>query len=152
MTESNEEFTSLSEAAEYARTCRQAIYLAIHKGSLKAEKRLVKNKRSRWLTQWVVKKTDLDEYRKTKYSRDKRTFNGQKLFDLDESRVSVLQASKILSQALDRPYPTARIYYLLRTGKARGLKKAAAWIIEKDVLLAIYALEGGNTEQMELVQ
>jgi len=152
MTGANEEFNSLSEAADYARICRQAVFVAIRKGQLKAEKRFVLNRRNRRLFQWIIKRSDLDEYRKNKYSREKRMVEGERLFDLERDRLSVLHAARILSEALRCPYPTHRLYYLLRVGKARGFKRVGAWIIKKEELIRIYKMECGNSEQMELIQ
>jgi hypothetical protein len=144
MTEFVEEFTSLSEAAKYAHTCRQAIFLAIRKNQLKAEKRVIKNARGNWAEQWVVKRSDLDDYRKSKYNREKRVVDGQKLFDIEEDRLSVLHAAKILSEALNTFYAVHRLYYLLRIGRIRGFKKAGAWIIRREDLIGIYHLESGS--------
>lgn len=133
----SDDLTSLSIAASYAHTSRQAIYLAIRKGKLKAQKRYVMNEKGFEMEQWVVKKSDLDDYRRSKYNTEKRVVNGQKLFDLDADRFSVLHASKILSQMLGIYYPAHKLYYLLRTGQARGYKMGGAWIIKKDEMLRI---------------
>jgi hypothetical protein len=131
-------FNSLAEAAEYAHTCRQAVFSAIKKNQLKAEKKVSKNPRGRFLLQWSIKKSDLDEYRQSKYNCEKRTHEGEKLFDIEQDRLSVLHAAKILSEAMGRFYPSHRLYYLLRTGRVRGYKKAGAWIIKKEELINVY--------------
>ena len=130
------DFSSLAQAAEYSHVSRQAIYLAIRKGEIKAEKRLIGGK-----MQWIITQENLDAYRASKYIREKRVYNGKKLFDLSENRWSTLHAHKVLSQMLGRPYPLHHIYYLLRTGKLRADKCGAAWVITKESLLEIYEKE-----------
>lgn len=129
-------FNSLAQAAEYSHVSRQAIYVAIRKGEIKAEKRLVGKK-----MQWIITQEDLDAYRASKYIREKRVFEGKKLFDLSENRWSTLHAHKVLSQMLGRPYPLHHIYYLLRLGKLRAQKYGGAWVITKESLLELYEKE-----------
>lgn len=149
MIDENEEFTSLTEAGNYAHTTRQAIFVAIKKGELKATKRRVFNKRNRWLDQWVIQRGDLDEYRMSKYNREKRKVDGEKLFDIERDRWSVLHAAKAISTMLGISYPAYRLYYQLRIGKVRGFKKAGAWIIKKDEFLRIYHDELAKLPQKE---
>jgi len=131
-----ESFVSLKEAAKYARTGRQAIYKAIKLGQLKAEKVLVKGK---WC--WKITAADIDEYRKNKYSREKRVVNGLRLFDIEQNRWSVVQASKALSEMLKIPYPVHHVYYLLRIGKLRAMKYGRAWVIAREALVSLYEEE-----------
>ena len=141
------EFYSLSKASLYAHVCRQAIFLAIKKGQLKAEKKEVNGR-----IQWIIKRSHLDEYRSGKYNREKRMVDGEKLFDLALDRWSVLHAAKTISSILRKPYPTAHIYYLLRTGKIIGKKKAGAWVISRDELIKLYHKEiGEEPNQMALI-
>ena len=130
------EFKSLNEAAEYAHVCRQAMFLAIRKGQLKAEKRTVHGQE-----QWHIEQKDLDDYRANKYNREKRVYEGQKLFDLDNDRWSVLHAAKTLSEMLGRHYPLHHLYYLLRIGRLRAQKHGNAWVISREALIEIYDLE-----------
>ncbi len=70
----DEIFTSVREAGKYAKSTGQALFVAIKKGELKAEKKLIRNKRNRLLEQWLIKRSDIDAYRKSKYNREKRKF------------------------------------------------------------------------------
>ena len=145
MQESSKEFLSLKEAASEGRVVRQAIFLAIKSGHLKGEK---KNIRGR--LQWTVLKEDLDSYRRNKYSRDKRVVDGQKLFDLEEGRYSVLHCAKILASSLGRPYHAYRLYYLLRIGELRGEKKGSAWVICKQELVDLFKREMAGFEDQQM--
>lgn len=152
MSAEKQEFNSLAEAARYARIGRQAIYLAILKNQLKAEKKMVPTKKGAEVERWVVRRDDIDEYRRSKYNREKRMVDGEKLFDIEHDRWSVLHASKALSSMLKRPYPTHHLYYLLRRGSLRGQKKGSAWIIKREDLLKIFMKETKkNPDQLEMV-
>ncbi len=138
------EFQSLKEAADYAKVHRQAIFMAIKKNQLKGEKKEIHGK-----SQWCIFRKDLDEYRSNKYNREKRIVDGEKLFDLELDRWSVLHAAKTLSAVLGKPYPPAHIYYLLRTGQLRAQKKAGAWVITRQELIDLYKTESGqNPDQL----
>jgi hypothetical protein len=145
--ENNEVFTSVRQAGRYARTTGQALFVAIKKGELKAKKMMVLNKRNRWMEQWCIRKGDIDEYRKSKYNRDKRTFEGEKLFDIERNRWSVLHASKALSTMLGIPYPAHRLYYQIRMGYIKASKKGSAWVIAKEEFVRIYHDELARIEQ-----
>jgi hypothetical protein len=141
MIDENHEFTSLRDVAKYAHITPQAVYSAIQKGQLKATKKRVLNKRGCHLEQWTVLVKDLEEYRMSKYDRDKRIVDGEKLFDIEHDRWSVLHAAKTLSLMLGIPFTTQKMYYLLRVGKITAYKKGGAWIIKKEELLRIYQEE-----------
>ena len=121
--DANEKFFTLSEAAEYAHVCRQAIYAALRKKALKAEK----NGR-----RWCISRADLDDYRTNKYNRDRRKFNGEPIFDMEKGHFSVQQVCKVISSTLKKPYPLQHIYYLMRSGQLKAFKKGAAWVISKE--------------------
>ena len=141
MQEDPEVFRSLMQAAIYARTCRQAIFLAIMKHQLVAEKQFFQTKKGEWKNHWVITKKDLDIYRANKYNREKRVVDGQKLFDIGDDRWSVLHAAKTLSAMLGRNYPIAHIYYLLRTGQLRAYKKGNGWVLKKEQVEELYLKE-----------
>lgn len=141
MTEKNDEFYSLSEASAYARVCRQAIFAAIKKKQLKAEKRMVTNQDGTCRLSWVILKKDLDAYRASKYNREKRVVDGEKLFDIANDKWSVWHAAKTLSGMMGKSYPSTHIYYLLRTGQLRGSKKGGAWVIRRQELVDLYNRE-----------
>lgn len=144
MQEENEIFRSLRQAADYAKTCRQAIFLAIRKKQLNAEKQFIQKRKGNWSKQWVITKKDLDVYRANKYNREKRVVDGKKLFDIGDDRWSVLHAAKTLSAMLGRNYPTAHIYYLLRIGQLRAYKKGNGWVLTKEQVQDLYLKEVGS--------
>ena len=120
-----EEFNDLREVMAYAHVGRQALYLAINKGALKATKKGRK---------WTIFKKDLDEYRLNKYNRDKRKMNGELLFDMEKGFFSVFHVAKIMSHELGIQYKTQRLYYLIQSGRLKAMKRGSAWVISKEDL------------------
>lgn len=108
---------SITEAARRQGVTRQAIYVAIKQKKLKA------NKSS---TRWTIKKEDLEEYKKNKYSRTKSTFNGELLFDNEKGFYSINQTASMLN------VPAQKIYYATRTGQLKASRKGAAWVIHSN--------------------
>lgn len=107
---------SITEAAKINGVTRQAIYVAIKQGKLKATKK----------TRWEIELKDLEEYRKNKYSRTKSMFDGELLFDNNKGYFSVNQVAQMLG------VPAQKIYYATRTGMIKGSRKGAAWVIHSD--------------------
>ncbi len=107
---------SITEAAKINNVTRQAIYVAIKQKKLRATKK----------TRWEIDLKDLEEYRKNKYSRTKSMFDGSLLFDNDRGYFSVNQVAKILG------VPAQKVYYATRTGKLKGSRKGAAWVIHTE--------------------
>jgi len=138
MIESSEIFTSLNKAAAYAHVTRQAIFLAIKKKQLKAERNAIGGR-----IYWFIKRSDLDEYRSTKYNREKRMLEGEHIISLEKDKWSVLHAAKAIAHMLGRPYPAAHIYYLLRVGKLRGSKRGGMWVLSPTDIRALYRQEIG---------
>jgi excisionase family DNA binding protein len=108
---------SITEAARINNVTRQAIYVAIKQKKLKARKEA---------TRWLIRIEDLEEYRSSKYSRLKSTFEGELLFDNEKGFYSVNQAAKILG------VPAQKIYYATRIGLMKATRKGAAWVIHVD--------------------
>ena len=134
-------FYSLRSAGKYANVEGQAMYLAIKKGQLKAEKIKITYRNGSTREVWSIRRDDIDAYRKTKYLREKRYVDGEKLFDITNDKWSVLHASKVLHAMLDIPYPTGHLYYLIRTGQLQAYKKGGAWIIRQKDLVDLYEKE-----------
>jgi excisionase family DNA binding protein len=134
-----EEFFSLKDAAEYAHVSRQAVYLAIHKRGLKAKK--VDG-------QWRISRKDYDEWRAQKYNRDLVKQDGEFLFDLDKGTLSVNQAAKVISESLKRHYHAQHLYYLLRLGKLKAMKKRTTWVLFKEDVVDIIEKELGKEENL----
>lgn len=107
---------SITEAAKINNVTRQAIYVAIKQKKLRATKK----------TRWEIDLKDLEEYRKNKYCRSKSMFGGELLFDNTKGYFSINQVAKILD------VPAQKIYYATRTGKLKGSRKGAAWVIHED--------------------
>lgn len=108
---------SITEAARINNVTRQAIYVAIKLGKLKATK---------VQSRWTIDITDLEEYRKHKYSRSKSTFDGELLFDNNRGYYSVNQVASMLN------VPAQKIYYATRVGLLKAQRKGAAWVIHGD--------------------
>ena len=112
-------FVSITEAARINNVTRQAIYVAIKQGKLKAHKDT---------TRWTIDLDDLEAYRNQKYSRSKSMFEGELLFDNNKGYYSVNQVARILG------VPSQKIYYATRVGLLKAVLKGAAWVIhESDV-------------------
>ena len=105
---------SITEAARINNVTRQAIYVAIKQGKLRARK---------GATRWMIDLDDLAEYRRQKYSRTKSVFNGELLFDNDKGFFSINQTAKLLG------VPAQKIYYATRVGHMKAVRKGAAWVI-----------------------
>lgn len=137
------ELMTLGQAAKYGKVTRQAYYVALKQGRLKATQ--IKRK-------WYVTKEDLDEYRGNKYNRDLRKQDGEFVFDMEKGHFSVPQICKILSASLKRPYAINHLYYLVRTGQIKAFRKGYAWVIHKDEAIALLEKEMGHQkEQMRMI-
>lgn len=110
----DDKLVSITEAAKINKVTRQAIYVAIKQKKLKARKET---------TRWVIDLSDLDEYRRNKYSRAKSMFDGELLFNNEQGFYSVNQAAKMLN------VPAQKIYYATRVGLLKASRKGAAWVI-----------------------
>lgn len=127
-----EKFFSLSQAAAYMHIERQAVYSAIRKGKLKSQ---LVNRRH------IITRKDVDDYRANKYNRDCRVMDGEPVFDLEKGFLSVNHVAKTIAAMLRRPYPTQRIYYLIRRGEMKAFKKGGSWVITKEDAKALYEKE-----------
>ncbi|CAM0117844.1 helix-turn-helix domain-containing protein [Rhabdochlamydiaceae symbiont of Dictyostelium giganteum] len=114
---SGKKVVSITEAARINNVTRQAIYVAIKQGKLRAQKDA---------TRWTIDLGDLEEYRKHKYSRTKSMFDGELLFDNNKGYYSVNQVAKILG------VPAQKIYYATRVGLLKAIRKGAAWVIHSN--------------------
>jgi len=110
---------SITEAARLNNVTRQAIYVAIKQKKLKAYKDA---------TRWTIDVEDLENYKKSKYSRTKSMFEGELLFDNNKGYYSINQVAKILN------VPAQKIYYATRVGLLKASRKGAAWVIHTEDL------------------
>lgn len=113
----NKKVVSITEAAKINNVTRQAIYVAIKQKKLKAYKDA---------TRWTIDLEDLENYRRSKYSRTKSMFNGELLFDNHKGFFSVNQVAKMLN------VPAQKIYYATRVGLMKAHRKGAAWVIHME--------------------
>jgi hypothetical protein len=123
-------FYSLREAARYMQQKPQSIFSAIKKGRLKA----LKSKKGH-LYHWIIKMSDIQEYKATKYQAATRTKDGKKIYDIKSDRWNIVDLARDLS------IPAHRIYYLIRVGKLRAERNGASYIVKKDDLLKILEQE-----------
>lgn len=114
---SADKYVSITEAATINNVTRQAIYIAIKLGKLKAQKEE---------TRWTIHVDDLEDYRNQKYSRSRSTYNGELIFDNKRGYFSVNQVAKMLG------VPAQKIYYATRSGYMKADRKGAAWVIHAD--------------------
>jgi excisionase family DNA binding protein len=117
MTQASKKVVSITEAAKINNVTRQAIYVAIKQKKLKAYKDA---------TRWTIDLEDLENYRRSKYSRTKSMFNGELLFDNHKGFYSINQVAKMLN------VPAQKIYYATRVGLMKAQRKGAAWVIHMD--------------------
>jgi len=108
---------TITEAAQINNVTRQAIYVAIKQKKLKATK---------IASRWVIDLDHLGEYRNSKYSRSKSTYEGELLFDNTKGYYSINQVAKMLN------VPAQKIYYATRVGHMTAKRKGAAWVIHID--------------------
>ncbi len=130
--DSYQTFRSLKEASKHAKVSRQAIFYAIQKGRLKAEK---KGKR------WTISQQDLNNYRANKYNYDDKKVNNVHLFDAEKGFFSIQQVAKVIGDALRGPYPRGRIYYLIRRNQLDAEKVGKSWVITKKNAVALMESE-----------
>lgn len=114
---SNEDIFTIGQASKLMDVTRSAIHIAIKNKRLKAD----------WnKTRWTIKREDLEEYQKSKYSRKNSLFEGEPVFS--DGEYSVIQSAKILNEN------PQKIYYMVRTGKLKSYRKGCSWIIKKEDL------------------
>lgn len=112
-----DEIMNLREAADYAHITRGAIYMTVRNKLVKSHK--IKNK-------LYIRKSDLDEYRLSKFNGDARKHQGQYIFDIEEGRLSIHQIVKLYK------IPKQHLYYILRRGYIKAHRVGAAWLIMKE--------------------
>lgn len=132
---------SLKEAAKHSKVGRQAIYAAIKKGRLKAKK----NHKGRF----KIDPKDLEDYRITKFNRDYRMINGQKIYSIEDGKFSTTYTAKLFASVFRKPFPVARIYYLIKRGDLKAYKTGSAWVIKRDDAVTYYQkVLKGNPNQI----
>lgn len=135
---SNADIISITEAARRNKVTRQAIYVAIKKGHLKA----LKDDRDK---RWKIHVNDLESYANQKYSRKKSLHNGELVFNPDEGAYSVNDVAKMLG------VPPQKVYYATRIGLLKAHRKGAAWVVNIEDLKA-YAEQFLNMKELSITQ
>jgi hypothetical protein len=125
-------FRSLREASTKAKVTRQAIFYAIQKGVLKAQKKG---------HSWHIAEADLEEYRANKYNYENRKVNGCSLFDVEKGHFSVQQVAKILSDTLGAPYSRMRVYYLIRKGDIAPERRGQSIVLTRQQAIELLEQE-----------
>ncbi len=113
-------YVTVSEAARIKKVTRQAIYLAIREGKLKAYQD------GNVLKIFLV---DLMEYDRHRYSREKVVHEGEPLFNSDKGEVSIEKAAQMLG------VPRQKLYYAARTGMLKTIRKKSTWVVKVQDLL-----------------
>ena len=114
---------SLGEAARMHGVSRQALHVAIGSKRLKA----TKDPKSGRLKIAVA---DLDEYRRSKYSREFFKRDGKLVFDKEKGLYSVAQAAELIG------VKSWDIYYSIRKGDLKFSKNRAAYVLYIDDIKA----------------
>lgn len=132
MLSKDEDFLAMKDVIEYAKIGRAAVYAAIKKGRIKAEKHG---------NFWKVSRQEIDRYRINKYNRDEREINGERIFSVEKGTFSVPQVAKIIHVELKIPYNVQRVYHLIRTGQLKCSKCGATFIVKREHLIKLIELE-----------
>jgi Helix-turn-helix domain len=114
-------YVSVKEAARLKRVTREAIYLAIRLGRLKAccDGRRMK-----------VSILDLNDYDASRWDHLRHSrFKEEKLLDKKNGYVSINDAAKAIR------VPMQKLYYAIRSGKIKATKRNSAWMVHVEDLL-----------------
>lgn len=122
---------SMAEAAKRYGVSKQAIYISVAAGKLKAEK--IEGR-------WHINPVDLDAYWKTRYSRlkSKDVFGGL-IYNPSEGRYSPNMLAKALGLA------TQKVYYALRHRGLSYEKHLHQYVIQVSDLEAVKSLINGSS-------
>lgn len=116
----NENRITISEGADLYNLSRQAIFIAITKGKLKAQK--IRGK-------WRFYQKDWLEYRRQRYDRRFLYRNGRKVYDPENGIISPSMASKIFG------VPIQRLYYLIRNHEIPCARSGPSYILDRNYIL-----------------
>lgn len=130
--QSPDDVLTATEASEYAHVVKQAIIRAIYAKRLKAWKKDSK---------WFMYRKSIDEYRETKYNRDDKTVDGERIFDAEKGFFSVPQIEKVISHELQRAFSRNRLYRMIYTGELKARKRGNSWVVHKDDAIEIIKKE-----------
>lgn len=114
---------TLRGCATYGNVTRAAVANACRDGRLKA----IKNSKG----QWLIKKSDYDDYRLHRHSRRNYKRAGKRVFDIADGMLSCPMVSKIFSDAQGYEYPLAKVYYDIRTGRLKASKSGRYYVVSQ---------------------
>ena len=117
---------TISELADEYGLTRHAILVPIHKGRLKAERRVDRKTHFKW----VIDKRDFEDYRKSRYNRAFSKVKGKFLYDKSKGFYSVNEAAEFVGCS------SQRIYHHLRTGIIKCRRVKCNWVIHIDDIKA----------------
>lgn len=117
----SEKLLNLTQAAQRLDVQRQAVWAALKKKRIPAEKI---NGR------WMMTEKALDDYKATKYSRVHSVFNGRPLIDNNAGFFSLSQTAKMLG------LPPQKVYFSIYSGKLKYQRKGSAYIIHMSDIVA----------------
>lgn len=109
----------MGEAADRMKVTKQAVYIAIRKGRIQAEK---------VGGVWMVPEEEVDRYRSQRFSRRYLTHNGEIIHCPEKGKYSPQQVANILC------VPRQKIYYALRVGYIKADRLGSAWVISSDAM------------------
>lgn len=115
-----ESYVTVREAARIKNVTREAIYLAIRDGKLKAYDD------GSGLRVFVM---DLITYDRKKYCRENSEMNGEKIIDANKGEVSIEKAAQMIG------VPQQKLYYACRSGKLKAIRKGSTLVIMVDELM-----------------
>lgn len=132
-----EKWLTVAQAAEYSHVKRQAIFKAIKRSQLPCSMRQMKIKKKNKNGEFFidrnsicVRQSDVDEYRKNKYLPSKRSFDGDKIYDLENLRFSVLHACKWFAEVFGEYVSPNQFYHLIKKGEIRVKRLGKLIVIE----------------------
>lgn len=111
---------SITQAAKLNEVTRQAIYVAIRKGTLKAIKD----------SKWKISVHDFYDYINNKYSRTRSRVDGELLYDKSKGEYSIRETAKLLN------VPDQKLYYAARKGYINKREKHGKCVLHIDDIKA----------------
>lgn len=107
---------TIAQAALLSNVSKQAVYVALLSGRLKAYKSG---------SRWRIEKEDLWEYRRNLYSRMKSKYQGEYIYQPENGIISIRESGRIAEMDYHK------IYYFIRNGRLKASRKGCAWVIHR---------------------
>lgn len=113
---------TVSMAAKYMKREPQALYLAIRKGRLKA---------NRINDQWILTMKDIEEYCNGRYKSTFRKSEGKLIWNQGNEEMSVSQFCDFFKEKTGTAIKPHSIYYKLYNKILRATQKDGYWVISR---------------------